>query len=153
VQSDNTPAKIRVLIVDDDATTRKSVGRFLTALGYSIVECGDGRAARRELAACPAALAVVELINPGEEGLMTIIEFRRQYPSVVVIATCLGSAHAEFYLKIAVQLGARGALAKPYTAAALASVIDRVVRADQSAETPGAAVPNSKTASWPVRKL
>lgn len=117
-----------VLIADDDPQILAVLRRFLEAKGFDVHEACDGN---RALATCrehPPAVAVVDLIMPGKEGLETIQEIRKLHPEVKVIAISGGGLGSpETYLSLAMRLGAHSSLAKPFGPAELVRAIDELL--------------------------
>ena len=86
----------------------------LEAAGHQVREAREGREGMRLLRERPADLVFCDLHMPGQEGLETIQELRRDFPGLPVVVM---SAAAPDMLHIAVLLGATTALAKPFTIA------------------------------------
>ncbi len=118
----------RILIVDDDQQVRTVFRRILENAGYDIDEASDGIMAARRYRDQPADLIILDIIMPEQEGLGTIIELRRQNPSVKIIAISGGGRmDAEDYLSTARKLGASSSLEKPVTTAALLSEVESLL--------------------------
>ena len=104
----------RILTVDDDVQVRAMLRQMLERAGYEVVEAPNGEVALELLRQKQADLVITDLIMPGKEGIETIIELRRDYPDVKVIAVCGGTrAGAEDYLHAARLLGAHRTFVKP----------------------------------------
>ena len=72
----------RILLVDDDAAVRQSMGRALRQAGLLVIEAEDGDAAI-ELIAGPAAfdMLVTDVRMPGQsDGVAVAAVWRRQAP-------------------------------------------------------------------------
>ena len=63
------PVAARVLVVDDDATVRDVVARYLGEAGYRVDLAGDGDGALRAAAAARPDAVVLDLMLPGTSGL------------------------------------------------------------------------------------
>lgn len=104
----------RVLIVDDDQQIRTMLRATLEREGYEVAEAADGRQAlalyRRE----PGGVVLADIIMPEMEGIETILQLRREYPDVQIIAMS-GGGHIgpQSYLASARQCGAQYAFTKP----------------------------------------
>ena len=62
----------------------------------------------------PPDLVICDLIMPDQEGIETITSFKKEFPSVGIIAISGGGKIGpDSYLEIAVQLGAWKAFKKP----------------------------------------
>jgi CheY-like chemotaxis protein len=105
----------RLLIIDDDDRLRPLLGIVLRRGGHHVAEARDGDEALRRCAVEPFDAALCDLIMPGREGLETIRELRRKYPTMPVIAMSGGMGIAGLDpLRIAALLGASQTLAKPF---------------------------------------
>lgn len=111
-----------VLLVDDEALVRHSLDAGLRLSGYQVLHAGDGDEALDVLSAAPVDVVVTDLAMPQREGIETIIEIRRRFPHVKVIA--LSGVFGGFYLGMARQLGAVAALSKPVRTELLRRTVD-----------------------------
>jgi DNA-binding NarL/FixJ family response regulator len=116
-----------ILVVDDEALVRHTLEAGLRLAGYEVLHAGDGDEALDVLAAATVDLVVTDLAMPRREGIETIIEIRRRFPHVKVIA--LSGVFGGFYLGMARQLGADAALAKPVPTDILRRTVDNVLGA------------------------
>jgi CheY-like chemotaxis protein len=106
---------VRILVVDDDSEIREMIKKILLRSGYEVMLAGNGQEALDLQKAIPADLIITDLIMPEKEGLETIIEIRRDYPSVKIIAMSGGGKIGpDNYLKTAKVLGAHKTLSKPF---------------------------------------
>ena len=104
----------RVLIVDDEEGVRRVACAFLEDAGYETAEASDGFEALEAIARASYDLVLIDLVMPEKEGTETIMELRKLYPEVCIIAMS-GVVGAEFYLRAARLLGAESTLLKPFT--------------------------------------
>jgi CheY-like chemotaxis protein len=118
----------RILLVDDEALVRHTLEAGLRPNGYEVLHAGDGDEALDVLASEPVDLVVTDLAMPRREGIETIIEIRRRFPGVKVIA--LSGVFGGLYLAMARQLGAAAALAKPVRTETLRRIVDDVLGAE-----------------------
>ena len=117
-----------ILLVDDDPLLRTTLAFALEQKGYAVTEAVDGDDALRRFRLTPTDLVITDLVMPNKEGIETIIEFRREFPSVGIIAISGGPAHnAPLYLTVAGRLGALRTLQKPFTLDRLLSAIRDVL--------------------------
>ena len=113
----------RILLIDDDALLRRMLRLTLESLGHTVDEAADGDEGLARFGAEPPDLVLTDLIMPGKEGMETIIELRRDYPDVKVIAMSGGRSGVIEFLKAARLLGAAAILQKPFTTEVLAAAI------------------------------
>jgi len=104
----------RILVVDDDALTRKLLRELLARDGYEVVEAADGSIAMTLLRMELPDLIITDLIMPNQEGLETIRQIRKDHPTLGIIAISGGGQIGpESYLAIAERLGASRTFSKP----------------------------------------
>lgn len=105
----------RILVIDDEEPIRTALEQVLTTMGHSVVTAEDGHKAAKLFRAQPFDLILTDIVMPNREGLETIIELRREFPEVGVIAMSGGASLSEAYLGMAARLGAHHTLAKPFS--------------------------------------
>ena len=95
---------------------RDVVRRILEMDGHRVVEAADGEEAMRKLRVENPDLVLVDLFMPRKEGLETIMQLRRSFPDVKIIAISGGNpTHGMSFLDTAKRLGAHRTLAKPFS--------------------------------------
>lgn len=118
----------RILIIEDDFHVRDMLERLLRKTGYDAQLAENGAEAVKMHRENPMDLVITDIIMPEKEGLEVITEFRREYPSVKLIAISgggrIGSAN---YLKTAKLLGAERTFAKPVDTSQLLSAIEELL--------------------------
>ena len=129
--SDGRPG--RVLVVDDVAVVRKSISLTLTSAGYEVVAAEDGEQAIELLRESADRLTVdailCDLRMPKINGAETIAYFRRQYPTIPVVAL---TAYPDVELAVSLmRQGVLDFLVKPVLQDELLTVVQRAV--DQNA--------------------
>jgi len=101
-----------VLIVEDDAATRRLYKFLLTNGGYPVLEAEDGVAALEQLAAHHCDLVITDMNMPRMDGMELISAIRRDFDFVYVfLFTAFGTPDTE---KQAMRIGANDYLAKPF---------------------------------------
>jgi len=104
----------RVLVVDDDASSRDLLSKALALAEYQIDLATNGLSAVERMHAVPYDLLVVELKVPGMDGLSVIREAKRLSPNLpVIIITGFSTESSAIE---AVNLGVVGYLTKPFRA-------------------------------------
>ena len=118
----------RILIIDDDFHVRDMLERLLRRAGYDSQLAENGVEALKIHRENPVDLVITDIIMPEKEGLEIITEFRRDYPSVKLIAISgggrIGPAN---YLKMAKLLGVDRTFAKPVDTSQLLSAVEELL--------------------------
>jgi len=119
--------KARILVVDDEPTTRRAVARALGLSGYEAEAAASGTQALELLAARPYDLMLLDLRMPGMDGVEVMARVQERYPNLLIIVF---TAHATVHSAIeAVRVGAVDYLLKPSTIhdieAAVARALER----------------------------
>jgi two-component system chemotaxis response regulator CheY len=103
---------LHVLIVEDDAATRRLYKFLLTNGGYAVLEAEDGVMALEQLARNHCDLVITDMNMPRMDGMELIQAIRRDYSSIyVIMITAFGTPDTE---KQALRIGANDYLAKPF---------------------------------------
>ena len=104
----------RILIIDDEPQIRSMLKLMLERDGYEVVEAPDGVEGINVYRQNPADLIITDLIMPNKDGIGMIIELKKEFPDVKIIAMSGGGLNKpEGYLKGAKKLGAARTLTKP----------------------------------------
>ena len=104
----------RILVVDDVELERFVIRQYLESAGHQVAEAGNGVEAIAAQFSDPFDLIITDIVMPEKEGVETIIELKRAYPTLKIIAISSGGRNKNpEYLKLAEQSGADKILAKP----------------------------------------
>ena len=88
VQTPVDEARRSVLIVDDEASVRHLMRRWLESRGYSVAVASGADQALELLTDAPTAVVLCDLRMPGRDGLWLADQLRREHPdTAVIIAT------------------------------------------------------------------
>ena len=113
-----------VLIIDDEPQIRSMIRLVLERAGYSVMEAADGVEGIRRFHENPANLIITDLIMPNKDGIGMIIELKKEFPDVKIIAMSGGGLNRpEGYLRGAQKLGAACTLSKPINRQELLRVV------------------------------
>jgi DNA-binding NtrC family response regulator len=107
-------AKLRVLIIEDEALLRWSVAEALRASGHTVLEASDRAGAVQVLASADGTLDAVllDLRLPDSNDLSLLADIRRRTPATaVVMMTAHGTREDAAHAK---ALGAYDMLEKPF---------------------------------------
>ena len=117
-----------ILLIEDDDEFRETLANALTERGYTVTQAEDGEQGVKRFRAAPTDLVITDIVMPNKEGLATVVDLRRDYPKLGIIAMSGGAAHEPaLYLKIAGVLGATRTLKKPFDLPTLLTAIEEVL--------------------------
>lgn len=119
----------RILIVEDDANTRRSLEILLTKAGYEAVPAANGAEAVRIWRDFGGDLVILDLFMPEKDGIETIVELRALSPGIRVIAMSGGGEKKRLdVLGHARLLGAVLTIEKPFSNAAMMTMVERALK-------------------------
>jgi len=128
---DATSSNQLVLVVDDEASIRRSLEGVLKDEGFSVVLAEDGESAIRILMNTRPALVLLDIWMPGMDGLETLRKIKEIHQDLPVVMI---SGHATISTAVAAtRLGAMDFLEKPLD---LSGTIQLVRRVLNQVETP-----------------
>lgn len=131
---------LHLLVVDDHREIRDLVSRFMIKHGFRVTTASDGREMRRALADNSIDLIVLDLMLPGEDGLVLCRHLRAQSNVPIVMLTAMGE---EMDRIVGLEMGADDYLAKPFNPRELLARIKAVIR--RSRTLPGEAPPPGRS--------
>jgi two-component system chemotaxis response regulator CheY len=119
--------KIKVLIVDDQVTSRLLLSDALTQLGFKqITAAGDGQQGAQIMAQQPHHLVISDFNMPKMDGL-GLLQVVRANPATKKAAFIILTAQGDRALvQKAAQMGANNVLAKPFTIEKMRAAIEAV---------------------------
>src|SRR5437868_9073882 len=126
--SDNS--HIGILVVDDDAMSRRVLAQLLTAAGYKCRVCKDGSEALEIVHATPPTLLLLDFDMPGLNGAEVLKRLRSdRNPAVARIPTIMLTAHGSEKSEVScLQAGADDFVTKPVNASVLRARIETQLR-------------------------
>jgi len=105
----------RILIIDDEEAMRDMLYQIIEGEGYEIVTACDGDKGIKLHRKTPFDLIITDIVMPGKEGLETIMELKRHFPNLKIIAISGGGRiKPDNYLAMAKELGADKIFMKPF---------------------------------------
>jgi CheY-like chemotaxis protein len=119
----------RILVVDDDPMVCMAIEVYLERHNFQVTIADGGEAGLRALDSQAFDLMIVDIFMPHMRGFESIRIFHERAPSLPLIAMS-GYAFANLaapapdFLRMALELGASRCLRKPFTPAALITVIN-----------------------------
>ena len=129
---DNTQM-IRVLLIDDESQIRSMLRLMLERAGYEVEEAPDGFEGIRIYRQNQVDLIISDLIMPNKDGIGLIIELKKEFPDIKIIAMSGGGLNKpEGYLEGAKKLGANWTLTKPIDRDELLRAVKDTLKVNQS---------------------
>ncbi len=118
----------RILVIDDDVQVRQMLKQILERAGYEVVDATDGAEGIKLYRDEPTDLIITDIIMPEKEGIETIMELKRDFPDVKIIAISGGGrVDPGHYLEIARRLGVDRTFTKPFDRAELLEAIQQLL--------------------------
>lgn len=118
----------RILIVDDEELVRYTMREILEECGHEVTEAKNGNECLALQKSTPFDLVITDIIMPEKEGIETIIELKRDYPELKVLAFSGGGRTRHFdYLEKAKEHGADEILPKPFTEKTIMALVDSLL--------------------------
>ena len=111
--------------MDDDLEVLALLKKFFLQHGYSVAVATDGTSLWAAMALQPPDLIILDLMLPGENGLMLCQRLRQQYPTPVIMLTAMGELSDRV---VGLEMGADDYLSKPFDARELLARVRAVLR-------------------------
>ncbi len=124
-----------VLVIEDDATTREVLRRYLTRAGLDVMEAGTGTEGLAAFLAAMPDLVILDLMLPGIDGLDVCERIRRRSEVPIMILTALGS---ESDRVVGLEQGADDYVVKPFSPREVTLRAQRLLRRTAPGPLPAA---------------
>lgn len=119
----------RILLIDDDEQVLDMLYESLTREGYDVLRASNGEQGLRLYRQEPVDLIITDIIMPEKEGIETIIELRRDFPDVKIIAMSGGGRiGTKDYLHLAKIFGVQRTFTKPVAREQLLDAIKALLK-------------------------
>src|SRR5215472_2548251 len=124
---------VKVLVVDDDAASRKGLAALLSGWGYATEEAGDGDEALEKARTVLPSVVITDLVMPKRDGLALLGAMKEELPfAAVILLTGQGSIDTAV---AALKEGAYDFLTKPVDIARLKMLVPKAAeRAEDGRE-------------------
>lgn len=104
-----------ILVIDDDPQVCDLLEQVLQKEGHSVHSALNGDEGISLYRQYLPELIILDILMPEKEGLETILDLRREFPNVIVIAMSAASEGAKIdLLELAQRLGAQYRMTKPF---------------------------------------
>lgn len=120
----------KILVVEDDDILRETLAEVLQRASHEVNTAAQGSEALSKMKEAGAGydLVVTDILMPQKEGLETIMELRKEYPSLKILAISGTQALHHFdSLMLAQRCGANETLPKPFTGKELFGMVNRLL--------------------------
>jgi two-component system, chemotaxis family, chemotaxis protein CheY len=115
----------RILVIDDDEQIREMVRRILESRGHTVEDADQGVAGIAYVAQRAPDLVITDIFMPGQDGIEVLLELRKAFPKLKVIAMSGGNGPGLLnLLEDAELLGADRTLPKPFTPRELIAAVN-----------------------------
>ena len=121
----------RVLIIEDEATYRETLGFMLRREGFDVAEAADGSAGLASYARHGADIVLLDLMMPGRSGTEVFRELRATGNVPIIMVTARDS---EIDKVVGLELGADDYVTKPFSHRELVARIRAVLRRGNDTE-------------------
>mgnify|MGYP003534454635 FL=1 len=120
--------KIKIMVIDDSNTIRKSAEMFLTKAGYQVVCIEDGFEALTRINEEDPDLVFIDVLMPKIDGLQAcqVIKRSPKFKNTPVIF--LSSKDSQFDKARGFMMGATDYLTKPFTKDGIIEIVNRYVK-------------------------
>ncbi len=114
-----------ILLVDDEASIRDPLARYLERQGYRVTEAANAKAAREALAGFDIDIILLDIMMPGEDGLsLTRSVAEAKGPPVILLT----AKSEETDRVVGLEIGADDYVVKPFSPRELVARIKVVLR-------------------------
>lgn len=118
----------RILVIDDDEQMLLFIQTMLERAGYEAMTARNGLEGMKICRNHPVDLVITDIIMPDMEGLEIIMELKKEFSSVKIIAVSGGARNKPFdYLCMAAKLGANYTFTKPFDRKELLMAVKKLV--------------------------
>lgn len=114
-----------ILVVDDDAEIRSLLSDYLRKNGYRVTTVADGRGMGAALEGGRVDLIVLDLMLPGDDGLVLCRDLRARSSTPIIMLTAQGEETDRI---VGLEMGADDYLPKPFSPRELLARIKGVLR-------------------------
>lgn len=119
----------RIMVVDDDASIRRTLQILLSKAGYEVIQARDGSEAVRLWRDQGGDLVITDLHMPEKDGIQTIIELLTHSPGIRIIAMSGGGQTKRLDLLGNVSLlGTVLTIEKPFTLAEMMTTVTQALK-------------------------
>jgi twitching motility two-component system response regulator PilG len=134
---------VKILVIDDSNTIRKTAETLLSRAGYEVTTAVDGFESLAKIADDPPDLIFVDIMMPRLDGYQTcaLVKNNRRYQHIPVVM--LSSKDGLFDKARGRIVGADAYLTKPFSRQEILDVVARIAASPDTASDPEQALPEA----------
>jgi DNA-binding response OmpR family regulator len=117
--------KEKILLVEDEDTTREGIEEFLTIKGYHVVAVGDGEEAIEVLKGMDFDLVILDIMLPKADGFTVLSTIRDHGQTSVLMLTAMDDEYTQI---MSFDEQADDYMSKPFSLAVLEKRIEALLR-------------------------
>ena len=114
-----------LLLVDDEASIRDPLGKYLERQGFRVTEAGDASIARSSLLSYDIDLVLLDIMMPGEDGLSLCRQSSANDGPPVIVLTAKSEETDRI---VGLEIGADDYVVKPFSPRELVARVKVVLR-------------------------
>ncbi len=119
---------MRIMVVDDDASIRRTLNQILSKEGFEVIQACDGAEAVRIWRERGGDLVITDLHMPRKDGFETIVELLSHSPGIRIIAMSGGGQTKKLdLLGNMTLLKSVLTIEKPFTIAEMLTTVHRAL--------------------------
>lgn len=122
----------KVLVAEDDPSTREFVTEMLTLEGYEVHAVTNGRLAKEAVTSLRPHLAILDIMMPEEDGMSVLRCIRTESPTPNLPVILLTAKDDDSSTWEGWQAGCDLYLPKPFDPEELAAAVDRLMSAKEA---------------------
>ena len=130
-------AALHIAVIDDNREIRELLARYLGEHGYRVSTAENAASFRRQMEASAPDLLVLDIMMPGDDGLVLCRELRAKSDIPIIFLTAMVDDTDRI---VGLEMGADDYVTKPFNPRELLARIKAVMRRAQSLPEPRAAV-------------
>jgi len=125
----------RILVIDDQDSIRRVVRRALEQDGHEVFDASDGELGMEILESQSFDLVITDIFMPGQDGIVTLRQIRKRFPSLKVIVISGGDSTGLLDMRQDAEfLGAVSSLQKPFNAREIIDIVRAALQGGDEAK-------------------
>jgi len=113
----------KILIIDDEASIRANIQRFLRLEGYVVQEAVNGFAGLASVAANPPDLIICDVMMPEMDGFTVLAKLRERTETATIPFIFLTASVEQDDQRFGLAIGANAYLSKPFKLSELLAMV------------------------------